>query len=230
MHFDLATLTAGNGQSPHDNDQYGGVRITVPASLDRARPILRVDVSVGDPVTPLARVRIRYPALLGETFVLRGYPLETVLAEKIVTMIDQADTNTRDRDFADVTMLIARHPVHSVALSAAITATARHRGVALRPLAEVLVNLGTDRQRSWEIFRTRTGTAVPGSFEEVIARVIAFVDPVLTGAVRGGVWVPGSAAWHVDPPGRSRPAARGSDAPSADSDALTARRSTRPHK
>ncbi|MGQ0846134.1 MAG: nucleotidyl transferase AbiEii/AbiGii toxin family protein [Sporichthyaceae bacterium] len=82
------------------------MRITVPARLDRAR----------------------YPALLGGTFVLRGCPLETVLAEKLVPMIDRADTNTRDRDFADVATLIGRHPIGSVALGAALGATARHRG------------------------------------------------------------------------------------------------------
>lgn len=59
-----------------------------------------VDINVGDPVTP-APIEVDYPALLDEPFVLLGYPLATVLAEKIVTMVDRGDTTTRDRDFAD---------------------------------------------------------------------------------------------------------------------------------
>jgi hypothetical protein len=207
VQFDVAALSAG---TIRDSDQYGGVRITVPARLDRARPILRVDVSVGDPVTPRP-IRIRYPALLGETFVLRGYPLETVLAEKLVTVIDRADTNTRDRDFADVALLIARHPIGSAALGVALKATARHRGVALRPIADVLVNLAEDRQAPWEHFIHRAGLAgaVPRSFAEVIARVIAFADPVLTGTAPTGAWIPGAATWHAAaaaPPRRASPA------------------------
>jgi hypothetical protein len=64
-------------------DPYTGVRITVPASIARARHPLRIDVNVGDPVTP-APVEIAYPTLLGEPFEILGYPIETVLAEKIV--------------------------------------------------------------------------------------------------------------------------------------------------
>jgi hypothetical protein len=81
-------------------DPYTGVRITVPASIARARHPLRIDVNVGDPVTP-APVEIAYPTLLGEPFEILGYPIERVLAEKIVTMVDRGDATTRERDFAD---------------------------------------------------------------------------------------------------------------------------------
>lgn len=47
-----------------DADPYTGVRITVPARIDRARHPLRVDINVGDPVTP-APVEVSYPSLLG---------------------------------------------------------------------------------------------------------------------------------------------------------------------
>ncbi len=207
LQFGVQALKA---ETIRESDQYGGVRITVPARLDRARPILRVDVSVGDPVTPRP-VRIRFPALLGGTFVLRGYPLETVLAEKLGTMIDRGDTNTRDRDFADVALLIGRHPIGSAALGAALGATARHRGVTLRPIAEVLVNLAEDRQASWERFVDRAGlaAAVPSSFAEVVARVVAFADPILGGAAPAQTWLPGAATWQstvAAPPGRAGPA------------------------
>jgi Nucleotidyl transferase AbiEii toxin, Type IV TA system len=68
-----------------EGDAYPGVRVTVPAAVDRARVVLRVDVSVGDPVTP-APVAVEYPGLLHQPFTVVGYPFETVLAEKIVTM------------------------------------------------------------------------------------------------------------------------------------------------
>jgi hypothetical protein len=63
-----------------DAELYAGVRLAVPARLDRARAVLRADVNVGDPVTP-APVEIEYPGLLAGSFRLLGYPLATVLAD-----------------------------------------------------------------------------------------------------------------------------------------------------
>jgi hypothetical protein len=82
-----------------DDDLYPGVRIVVPARIDRAQQSLHIDVN--DPVVP-EPVEIQYPALLDESFTLVGYPIETLLAEMIVTMIDRGDATTRERDFADV--------------------------------------------------------------------------------------------------------------------------------
>ena len=57
---------------------------------------LHLDVNVGDPVTP-APVEVEYPALLAEPFTVVGYPIETVLAEKIVTMIDAVISSGKER-------------------------------------------------------------------------------------------------------------------------------------
>ena len=55
--------------------------------------VLRIDVNVGDPVTPHS-VDAEYPSLLDSPFHLLGYPLATVLAEKIVTMIERGAATT----------------------------------------------------------------------------------------------------------------------------------------
>ncbi len=179
-----------------DDDTYAGVRIAVPARLHRSEHPLRIDVNVGDPVTP-APIDITYPALPGPPFTLLGYPLETVLAEKIVTMIDRGDTTTRERDFADVFLLIRRHRVDASALRRAIAATAAHRGSDLRPLTDVLVLLGTDRQGPWARFVARSGLAgqVPAILNETIAAVSAFADPVLNGSLAAGRWDPTAGQW-----------------------------------
>ena len=87
-----------------DSALYSGVRLSVPSRIERAKVVLRLDVNVGDPVTPHP-VDIEYPALLGRPFHLLGYPLATVLAEKVVTMIERGAATTRERDFADVVVL-----------------------------------------------------------------------------------------------------------------------------
>jgi len=116
--FDTAGLTA---RVIREGEIYAGVRIVVPARVDRARHPLRVDVNVGDPVTP-APVEVDFPALLAEPFRVVAYPIETVLAEKIVTMIDRGDATTRERDFADVVLLTRRPEIDAKRLSEAIAA------------------------------------------------------------------------------------------------------------
>lgn len=180
-----------------DADPYTGVRITVPARVDRARHPLRIDVNVGDPVTP-APVEVSYPALLQEPFELVGYPLETVLAEKIVTMVDRGDATTRDRDFADVYVLTGRHEVDAEQLAAAIRATGAHRGSDLRPLRSVLVDLATARQPDWTRFLARSGLddSAPTSFAEAIRAIADFADPILAGEVTTGRWDPALRGWR----------------------------------
>ena len=181
-----------------EGDPYAGVRLTIPARVARARHPLRVDVNVGDPVTP-ALVEVWYPALLGEPFPLIGYPLESVLAEKIVTMVDRGDTTTRERDFADAFLLTGRHVVDAARLAAAIQATAACRQSDLRPLRVVLVTLAAARQLDWERFIHRSGLvdSVPGDYAQTIASVAGFADPILTGEVSSGEWDPVAREWRT---------------------------------
>lgn len=180
-----------------DGDVYPGARVVVPAAIHRARLRLRIDVSVGDPVTP-GVVEVDYPSLLEKSFRVVGYPLETVLAEKIVTMSDRGDATTRERDFADVVLLVRRQEIDAVRLSAAIGATGTHRQSELRPLRQVLVELGASRQTDWARFVDRAGlrTQVPPTYEEAIGLVADFADPILTGAVTSGAWDPVGRSWR----------------------------------
>ncbi len=184
-----------------DAELYAGVRLTVPARVDRAHTVLRVDVNVGDPVTP-GPVEIEYPALLTGSFRLLGYPLATVLAEKLVTMIDRAEATTRERDFADVVLLTRRHRISGSEVLAALRATAAHRQSTLRPLAGLLDRLGPARQSSWTAYLARNGLTgmLPASYAGAIAAVVSFADPVLTGAVASAVWDPVTGAWAGEGP------------------------------
>lgn len=182
-----------------EQDVYAAVRVAMPASLATAALALKVDVNVGDPVTP-APVEIVYPAMLAQSFKIFGYPLATVLAEKLVTMIARGDTTTRDRDFADVWLLTGRHRISASSLRDAMVATADHRDVTLVRLSGLLSTLATDRQDGWRRYLTRVGldADVPLTLAEVIADVIAFVDPALHGALGArAFWEPGTRRWQT---------------------------------
>jgi predicted nucleotidyltransferase component of viral defense system len=195
---DGVTYEAGqlSAEVIRDAEIYSGVRLAVPARVDRARAVLRVDVNVGDPVVP-GPVEVGYPCLLGGSFGLLGYPLPSVLAEKLVTMIDRGAATTRERDFGDVVLLARRHQVDAAELLGALEATAAHRGSELRPLTGWLDELGRARQASWSAYVARSGLAdlVPAAYSEAIAEVAAFASPLLSGAVRAAMWDPLRRCW-----------------------------------
>jgi predicted nucleotidyltransferase component of viral defense system len=179
-----------------EQDLYAAVRCAVPAHVDRARQPLRIDVNIGDPVTPAPTV-VSYPALLGEPFPLLAYPIEAMLAEKLVTIVARGYTTTRDRDFADILLLVGHHDIDAASLSDAITATAAFRGVELRPVSSTLLTLGRDRNREWHRLITRTGLEglLPSDYNEAIRQVAAFSDPVITGLAASHRWEHLQAQW-----------------------------------
>jgi len=95
------------------------------ATMARARLKLQLDVSFGDPVTPEPQL-VNYPQQLAtESFQLFGYPLATVIAEKLTTAVSLGDLNTRDRDYADLYRLVT-NDLAGDELMAAVVATAQH--------------------------------------------------------------------------------------------------------
>lgn len=98
-----------------DEAMYSGLRVAMDCSLSTAVVKFRMDVNFGDPVTP-APQRLALPSLragLPPVCVL-GYPMETVLAEKVATAIDLGPANTRVRDYADIYTLTGRQQMVTV--------------------------------------------------------------------------------------------------------------------
>ena len=182
------------------DDEYHGLRLAMSATLSRARLKLQLDVSFGDPVTP-APTLIEYPQARGDgTFPLYGYPIATVIAEKLSTAIALGDLNTRDRDYADLHQLITRHHLDGTELTTALNNTATHRGIQLRSLGEAIADLPTRRQAPYTSWRRRQGEVArnhPESFADVVGIVIAFADPLTAGEAQGLTWHPDSQAWHA---------------------------------
>jgi predicted nucleotidyltransferase component of viral defense system len=182
------------------DDEYHGLRLAMSATLSRARLKLQLDVSFGDPVTP-APTLIEYPQYLGDTtFKLYGYPIATVIAEKLSTAIALGDLNTRDRDYADLHQLITRHRLDGDELTTALANTANYRGIQLRPLSEAISDLPTRRQASYTAWRRRQGTSAenhPESFTELVATVTTFADALTAGTAQALSWNPETTAWQA---------------------------------
>jgi hypothetical protein len=142
-------IQSASATTIRDDALYAGVRVTMDARIATASVKLRLDVSFGDPVTPDPR-HVVLPALRpGMTDVtVLGYPIETVLAEKIVTAVDLGAASTRVRDYTDVYSITGAHDLSCEGVRQAIVATARHRGVNLAPLSDTVGAFATMRART----------------------------------------------------------------------------------
>ncbi|MET7456059.1 nucleotidyl transferase AbiEii/AbiGii toxin family protein [Streptomyces sp. NPDC005574] len=69
---------------------------------------------------------------MADSFQILGYPLATVIAEKLSTAVSLGDLNTRDRDYGDLCRLLNLNDLDGQELTTALTATASHRGI-IRP-------------------------------------------------------------------------------------------------
>ncbi|TDO51562.1 nucleotidyltransferase AbiEii toxin of type IV toxin-antitoxin system [Kribbella sp. VKM Ac-2527] len=181
-----------------DDGRYHGLRFVMPASIARAQLKLQLDVSVGDPITPGPQF-IQYQQLLeAGTFSILGYPLATVIAEKLSTAIELGDLNTRDRDYGDLYRLLRVNVLRGDELSTALEATAAHRRITLRPLSSSISDLPQQRQPSYTAWLQRQGPAAigyPTSFADTVAVVTAFADPLISGQARDKAWDPANARW-----------------------------------
>ena len=89
-----------------ETDDYPGIRVHLKGSYPPMLVPLTVDVTTGDRITPDA-VEYSYPLLFGEGEIsLMAYPIETVLAEKLETVVSRGVANTRLRDFYDIYVLL----------------------------------------------------------------------------------------------------------------------------
>jgi hypothetical protein len=157
-----------------------------------------VDVNVGDPIWPRP-VEISMPRLLVDKPIrLRGYPIEMVLAEKIVTALQRGVASTRWRDFADAYLLTGRYPYRAGDVRQATHAVADHRRVALGSLADALDGYAEFGQRNWVAWcgKFQLTDVLPAAFADTLDALCAFADPVLTDALVGAAtWEPTSRMW-----------------------------------
>lgn len=94
------------------------------------RTPLKIDISTGDVITP-REVRYRFKLMLEDRSIdVWAYNRETVLAEKLETVISRNVTNTRMRDFYDIHILLEIYgeSFSTTVLHDAFAATARKRG------------------------------------------------------------------------------------------------------
>ena len=112
-----------------DQMEYPGIRVSMNASLEGLLIPLKIDISTGDVITP-KEISFDYKLLLEDRYVqLWSYNLETILAEKLQTILARGILNTRMRDFYDIYILASLYDsrINKVVLNEAFINTCEKR-------------------------------------------------------------------------------------------------------
>jgi len=158
-----------------DKAEYSGIRFSMDAVLDGAVIPLKIDISTGDVITP-REIAYSYKLMFEDrTIPIMTYPIETVLAEKLETVISRSITNTRMRDFYDIHILLKSQNINADILALALERTAKKRGnFSLLENAESVLKIvksDEDMKRLWNIYQKKFKYAGEYTWDEVIHSV-----------------------------------------------------------
>lgn len=174
---DGASFTINGVSEIMDDAEYPGVRVAMTSYMDRIKVPLKVDISTGDVITPRA-VEYSYRLMFEDRSIrLLAYNLETVLAEKLETIIARTTANTRMRDFYDIHILLKlyREEIDPAILTNALLATSGRRGSAgmLDNAEKVLSDLhnSRDMEALWENYRAKFSYAKDISWQSALRSV-----------------------------------------------------------
>lgn len=154
-------------------DIYGGFCVRLNALYDAITTPLSIDISSGDVITPSA-VRYEFRGIFDDELhiCLWGYNIETVMAEKIETVLSRGIFNTRPRDFYDIFILETTQKYNKQLLAEALAATAEHRGSTEKIAdTDTIVNTiasSSDLAAMWTKYQNKFAYAKDISYEDVI--------------------------------------------------------------
>ena len=165
-----------------DEMEYPGIRVTMNANVGRLITPLKIDISTGDVITPRA-IEFNYDLLLEDRSIsLWSYNLETILAEKLQTVLARGILNTRMRDFYAIRMLLDTYEdkVNKVVLKDAFAATCNKRGTDhLQEQAEEIIKIiEADEQLQvlWRAYQKKYSYAADIDYASVIRGVRKLMD------------------------------------------------------
>lgn len=179
---DDVILTLNSITPIRDEDEYGGYRLMITACYETINTPLKVDITTGDIITPKAVRYIFYSSFEEKQIEIWAYNIETILAEKVETILRRSVLNTRPRDFYDVYILMKTHHrmVDKELFAAALNATARKRAslTALQDQRKILQAIGSDhpiRQR-WDLYCKENFYANNIKFDDVINLLVEILN------------------------------------------------------
>lgn len=162
------------------DDIYGGYRVMLNARFDIMLTPLSIDVSTGDVITPYA-VQYNFSEIFDDekSYELWAYNIETVMAEKVETILRRGIFNTRPRDFYDAYILTTTQKFDITVFEDALKATANHRGTTnqIADVPSILHNIeeSPELKTMWDKYRKQFSYAKNITYEQIMDSIKALL-------------------------------------------------------
>lgn len=165
-----------------DEDGYGGFRINILVEFDNIKEKFHLDMATGDPITP-KEIKYNYKPILGKDYIkLWAYNIETVLSEKIETILNRLELNGRMRDYYDVYLIYKKdwENINIEHFRKAIENTFSKREYT-RDVYDDLNKIKTSisLKRRWDIYKKKYDYAKDITFEDILVCLEEIISVVI---------------------------------------------------
>lgn len=168
---DNAKLSYLDVSSIRDEDEYGGFRFDILVEIDNIKEKFHLDIATGDSITPF-EIEYKYQPILGNSYIkIWAYNIETILSEKIETILSRLEFNGRMRDFYDIYLIYTKDwdNVNLDHFRKAIKKTFAKREYYGNPLIALdLIMDSNILKKRWKSYQKRYEYANDINFEEIL--------------------------------------------------------------
>lgn len=165
-------------------DKYGGFQVRVLGKLENIRHEFVIDIATGDPVVPTER-NYQYRCLVtGEELPLKVYSLESVISEKLQTVLSRSIANSRSKDYYDLYILREAQlsNVDLETLKEAYRQTCNYRKFSITKDDAILLidEIGSNQQvnNRWIAYTKKVKYAEGVDFKSVISDIKKWVNDI----------------------------------------------------
>ncbi len=183
IHLDDDVKFTLNHVTPiRDDDEYGGYRASIHAKYETINTPLKIDITTGDIITPSAIRYTFHSNFEDRLFTIWAYNSETILAEKVETILRRSVLNTRLRDFYDVHIITKTQcpTINKKIFHSGLDATSEKRGsfLTLQNKEAILQTIQSDKimRQRWELYCKENYYANGITFDEVLEVLMNIVS------------------------------------------------------
>lgn len=167
-----------------EEDEYGGFKVNIVATMENLKIHLAVEITTGDKITP-KEIEYNYNSIFeNKKIPILAYTTETVIAEKYQTIITRGILNTRMKDFYDIYVLISKNKdiINIENLRIAIKDTFEHRKTEINILEiqEIITEIEKDKDMKnlWKNYQKNATYANEIKFEDLFES-LNFITSIL---------------------------------------------------
>lgn len=181
---DNVTFEILNIKDIREDDEYGGFKINIMATMDNLKIHLVVEITTGDKISP-REIEYNYNSIFeNKKISILAYTTETIIAEKYQTIITRGILNTRMKDFYDIYVLISKNKnmINIENLRIAIKNTFKHRKteISVLEMQETIKEIEKDKEmkKLWKNYQINAIYAREIKFEDLF-NPLYFITSIL---------------------------------------------------